>query len=89
MRALTAKYLLKAECSHIELVPRQVHGKTGRGGIGNRQTGAIRRNPVAMRHPNPRCGAIPCKDDIIVKIDQVKIRQGAIIRLNSARIRHL
>ena len=69
MRPLAAKHLLKAECGHIELVPRQMHGKTGRGGVGNRQTRTIRRNPVAMRHPYPRRGAIPCKDDIIVKIE--------------------
>ena len=70
--ALPTKRFLKAESPDIELFPGDIHSKTGRGGIGNCQTGAVVRDPVAIGDTNPGGSAIPGENDIIVEIDSHK-----------------
>ena len=80
MRAFAAQHLLPAECGHIQLVPRQVHRESGRGGIANRQALAVCRDRIAIRQAAARCGAVPCEHDIAVEIDRCEINNLAIRR---------
>ena len=78
MTTLTAKRLLETEGGDIQLVPRQVHRKTGRRGITDRQASPVIGNPVAIRHAHARCSAIPCKDHIMIEIHLRQVRQGTV-----------
>ena len=79
MRRFAAQHFLPGEGGHIELVPGQVHREGRRGGIANRQAGAVVGNPVAIGNAHARGGAIPGKHDIVVEIDRSEIDDLAII----------
>ncbi len=81
MPALAAQHLLPRERHHIELVPRQVHREGRRGRITNRQTFALRRDRVAIRHTHAARRAVPREDHVLVEIDRREVHDLTIGRL--------
>ena len=66
---LAAHGLLPGEGHDIEPVPRQALCEGRRGGVADRQAGAVRRDRGALRHAAARRGAVPGEDHIAVEID--------------------
>ena len=62
--AFSAEHFLPGIGDHIELGPGHRHRKYRTRGIGDAEAGAIIGNPVAVRHPDTRGGAIPGENHI-------------------------
>ena len=86
MCAFPAKYLLPAECQHIDFVPVDFLGEDGAGRICNRQSFTVGCNPITIGNANARGCAVPCEDDVIRPIDLRKIGQFAIIGAKDCRV---
>ena len=89
MRRLPAEDLLPGKGDDIELRPVELLREGGRCGVADRQSLAILRDPVAVRHADARGGAIPGEDDVVVEIDLGKVRQFAVRRLERADVLEL
>ncbi len=89
VRGLAAQHLLPGPGDDIELVPRQRHGERGRGGVADRQPGAVGGDPVAVRHAHARGGAVPGEHDVVRGIDRGEIGQPPVRRGEHARVGEL
>ena len=66
VRGFAAQHLLPGEGDDIQLVPGQVHGEGGRGGVADGQAFAVGGDPVAIGHFHAAGGAVPQKDHVAV-----------------------
>ena len=78
MGRFAAEHFLPGEGRHIELVPRQVLGKGGRGRIANREASTVRRDRIARGHAYTCRCAVPRKDNIGVIIQRCHIDDLAV-----------
>ena len=78
MRAFPPQHFLPRKGGDIQLVPRQIHRKSGRGCIANRQPCAGGGDGIAVGQAAARGGAVPCKDNVAVKIHGREIDDLAI-----------
>ena len=78
MAAFTTQHLLPGISDHIELGPRHRHREHRARGIGNAEASAIIGDPVTVRDPDARRGAIPGKHNVGCPIDRSQIGQFAV-----------
>ena len=78
MCRLATQNFLPAEGGHIKLVPGQILRKGSRGGIADGKPLTVSLDPIAIRHAHTRGGAVPGKDDIVVRIDTGQINNLAV-----------
>ncbi len=80
MGRFAAQNLLPREGGHIQLVPRQVHRKGGRGRVTDGEAVAVVGDPVAVGHAHARGGAVPGEDNVVVLgVDAREINDLAVL----------
>ncbi len=79
MRRLAAQHFL----------PGNIHGEHRGGRVGDGQAGALVGDPVAIRHPHTRYGAVPGEDDVTAEVDLRQIGQLAIFGDQGANVGQL
>src|SRR5580658_2079213 len=79
MGSLAAQHLLPGPGDDVELIPGKRHGEGGRGRVADRETLAVRLDPVAVRHTDAGGGAVPGEDDIAVSVDFGEVRNLSVI----------
>jgi len=75
VRAFAAQNLLPGEGDHIEFFEIEPLREGGRSRVADRQTLAIRRDEIAVRHAHTGGGPVPGEDHVTVEVDLRKIRQ--------------
>ena len=83
---LAAQHLLPGEGDDIELVEGKRLRKGGARRVADRQARAIRRDPVAVRHPHAGGRAVPGEDHVAREIDCRQVGQFAIGRFEHAHV---
>ena len=86
MCRFAAEHLLPGEGDDIELGPGHIHGEGGRGRVADRQTLAVGRDPITVRHAHARRGAVPGKQYIVRPVDLAEIGQLAVAGLDHLRV---
>ncbi len=81
MLGFAAHHLLPGIGDDIELVPRQIHGKQGRGGIADSQPCPVSGNPAPVRDPHTGGGAVPGEDHVPAEIGLGQVGQFAVTGL--------
>eukprot|EP00756_Hemistasia_phaeocysticola_P023697 Hpha_TRINITY_DN15909_c0_g6::TRINITY_DN15909_c0_g6_i2::g.72623::m.72623 len=79
--SLTAEGLLPREGGDVELVPREVHREGGGGGVTDRETLTVRRDPVRVRAADTAGGAVPGEDNVVERVGAAELREAAVARL--------
>ena len=86
MRGFAAQHLLPGERDDIQLVPGQIHRKSGAGGVADGQAFAVGGNPIAIGHLHAAGGAVPHKHRVMGGIVLAEIGDFAIRRLEDTGV---
>jgi hypothetical protein len=85
----SSQHLLPGEGGDIQLVPGQIHGKGGAGGVADGQPFAVGGNPVAIGNLHAAGGAVPHKHRVMGGIVLAKVGNFAISGLEDAGVLQL
>ena len=80
VRGLSAQRLLPGERHDVEFWPVETLCESRRGGVADRQAFSVRWDPVGVGHADAGRRAVPGKDDVVVEIDTLEVRQFTVGR---------
>ena len=86
MPAFAAQHLLPGPGDLVQLVPRNVHGEDRRGGVADREPGAVGGDPVAVGNPHAGGGSVPGEDHVSGPVHLPEIGKLAVIGLQDAKV---
>ena len=79
MGSFPTQHFLPAVGHYVEFFPGQHHGEHRGSGITDGQALALIADPLAIGHLDSRCGAVPGKNDVVIRAGLSKVRQVAVI----------